>query len=281
MGKQICGAREGREGGIDLALLHVDFFSDTLGMCVEMDVILPEDARGAIGIDGKYTGGGWKTLYLLHGMSDDHTIWQRRTSIERYASEKGIAVVMPSTQLGWYTDMSVGPKWYTYIAEELPKICRSFFPGMSRRREDTFVAGLSMGGYGALKLGLRAGDTFSRAASLSGAVDVAEIARREALAPGSYWEDIFGPAEDVPGSFNDLFHAADELKKSGKPLTKLYMWCGTEDFLIDSNRRMRDHLTALGYDLAYEESPGDHNWKYWDEKIQTVLNWLPLEEEEK
>lgn len=250
-------------------------------MCVEMDVILPEEENGAIGIEGKQVAGKWKTLYLLHGMSDDHTIWQRRTSIERYATEKGIAVVMPSTQLGWYTDMNIGPKWYTYIAEELPKICRSFFPGMSSRREDTFVAGLSMGGYGALKLGLRAGDTFGWAASLSGAVDVAEIARTNMLADGSYWRDIFGPAEGVPGSFNDLFAAAKELKESGKPLTKLYMWCGTEDFLIAPNRRMRDHLNALGYDLTYEESPGDHQWKYWDEKIQTVLNWLPLEKEEK
>ena len=102
-----------------MALIHTDFFSDALGMCVEMDVILPEETKGQIGMEGRDGKGGWKTLYLLHGMSDDHTIWQRRTSIERYASEKGIAVVMPSTQLGWYTDMHCGYKWFTYISEEI------------------------------------------------------------------------------------------------------------------------------------------------------------------
>lgn len=266
---------------MNLALLHVDFFSDVLGMCVEMDVILPEETHGQIGMEGKISGKKWKTLYLLHGMSDDHTIWQRRTSIERYASEKGIAVVMPSTQLGWYTDMQIGFKWFTYISDELPKICRSFFPNMSDRREDTFVAGLSMGGYGAFKLALRASDTFGWGASLSGAVDAVEVTTSGALGNKRYWEDIFGPAENVKGSFNDLFAAAEELKNSGKQLPNLYMWCGTEDFLYKQNVRMRDHLNALNYNLTYEESPGDHQWKYWDEKIQTILNWLPLTKEGK
>ena len=99
-----------------MALLHVDFFSDVLGMCAEMDVILPEQTHGQIGMEGKRGDGKYPVLYLLHGMSDDHTIWQRRTSIERYAADYGIAVVMPSTQLGWYTDMYMGHKWWTYIS---------------------------------------------------------------------------------------------------------------------------------------------------------------------
>ena len=141
-----------------MALLHVDFFSDVLGMCTQMDVILPERTRGQIGMEGKRGDGKYPTLYLLHGMSDDQTIWQRRTSIERYASEHGIAVVMPTTQLGWYTDMHIGFKWWTFLSQELPAICRSFFPYMSDRREDTFAAGLSMGGYGAQVRPARARD---------------------------------------------------------------------------------------------------------------------------
>ena len=151
-----------------MALLHVDFFSDVLGMCSQMDVILPEQTRGQIGMEGKRSDGKYPTLYLLHGMSDDHTIWQRRTSIERYAADYGIAVVMPTTQLGWYTDMHIGYKWWTFLSQELPAICRTFFPNMSSRREDTFAAGLSMGGYGALKCGLLAPETFGAVASLSG-----------------------------------------------------------------------------------------------------------------
>ncbi|MBO4367697.1 MAG: esterase family protein [Clostridia bacterium] len=260
-----------------MALLHVDFFSDALGMCAEMDVILPENTKGLIGMGGKEGNGKYPTLYLLHGMSDDHTIWQRRTSIERYVSDLGLAVVMPSTHLGWYTDMYRGHKWWTYISQELPQICRSFFPNMSDRREDTFAAGLSMGGYGALKCGLCAPETFSKVASLSGGVDAAGIVENLPRSDGStLWEDIFGPADQVRGSFNDLFAQAEKCVL--KP--KVYMWCGTEDFLYKSNIAMRDHLTKLGYDLTFEQSPGDHQWKYWDKKIQTVLKWLDLGNEE-
>jgi len=255
-----------------MALLHVDFFSDVLGMCSEMDVILPGAVQDHI---APMPDGGWRTLYLLHGMSDDHSIWQRRTSIERYADEHNIAVVMPTTHLGWYTDMAMDFKWFTFISSELPKICRAFFPKMSKRREDTYCAGLSMGGYGALKMGLRAGETFSKVASLSGAVDAADICEHN---PNErLWQDIFGPADKVRGSFNDLLQAADDMKDSTyRP--KIYMWCGTEDFLYQANQTMRAKLRENGYNLTYEESPGDHQWKYWDRKIQSVLDWLDLEE---
>ena len=259
-----------------MALLHVDFFSDTLGMCQQMDVILPERTRGQIGMEGKRGEGKYPTLYLLHGLSDDHTIWQRRTSIERYAADYGIAVVMPTTQRGWYTDMYIGYKWWTYISDELPKICRSFFPYMSDRREDTFAAGLSMGGYGALKCGLLAPQTFGAAASLSGAVDVLQLGREDIARGDGMFFDVLGPADGQQGSDNDLFTVAKRLADKPELMPKLYMWCGTEDMLYDSNVRLRDHLRALGYDLTYEESPGDHQWKYWDAKIQTVLSWLPI-----
>ena len=184
---------------------------------------------------------------------------------------------MPTTQLGWYTDMHIGFKWWTFLSQELPAICRSFFPYMSDRREDTFAAGLSMGGYGALKCGLLAPETFSAVASLSGGVDAVEIASNDAIKGNDgLFFDIFGPADKVKGSDNDLFAVAERLAKRPEMMPKIYMWCGTEDFLYQSNLRMRDHLRALGYDLTYEESPGDHQWKYWDTKIQTVLDWLPI-----
>ena len=218
------------------------------------------------------------TLWLLHGASDNHTIWQRRTSIERYAAPLGLAVVMPNAHLSSYADMKHGGKYYTYISKELPAICRSFFPYMSDKREDTFAAGLSMGGYGALKCGLLAPDTFSAVASLSGGVDAADCADAVPGDPhAQLWEDIFGPKDQIRGSDNDLFAVAERLAKNHpEKMPKVYMWCGTEDFLYDQNVRMRDHLSRLGYSLTYEQSPGDHQWKYWDEKIQTVLSWLPI-----
>lgn len=257
-----------------MALLHVNFFSDVLGMATSMDVILPEQTMGQIGMEGKASDKPFPTLYLLHGMSDDHTIWQRRTSIERYVSDMGIAVVMPTTHLGWYTDMAQGNRYWTFISEELPAKCRSFFKNMSDRREDTFAAGLSMGGYGAMKLGLRCSDRFAAVASLSGGLDAAACCT---MNDAPIWGQIFGKPEDVPGSDNDLFAVAQRLRESGKTLPKLFMWCGTEDFLYDQNIRMRDHLQSLGYDLTYEESKGDHMWSCWDEKIQSVLKWLPIE----
>jgi putative tributyrin esterase len=254
--------------------MHVDFFSDVLGMCVQMDAIIPQEAKQQIGMASAADGKPYQTLYLLHGMSDDHTIWQRRTSIERYASELGLAVIMPSTALGFYTDMSHGQKWWTYIAEELPAICRRFFP-LSPKREDTFAAGLSMGGYGAVKLGLRAGETFSHAASLSGALDIAGMARfMDAQWKGTI-EDIFGPMKKIAGSDNDLFALAERRVKQGN-MPRLYTWCGTEDTLYSQSTAFRDHVKKLGYDLTYQEGPGDHQWKYWDENIQHVLRWLPL-----
>lgn len=263
-----------------MALLHVDFFSNVLGQCMEMDVLLPEQTRGQIGAEGRAGDEKCATLYLLHGMSDNHTIWQRMTSIERYTRDLGVAVVMPKVHLGWYTDMWRGGKYFTYISEEIPAVCEQFFGQLSHRREDRYVAGLSMGGYGALKCALCAPQTFSRAASLSGAADIAsscEALARDGQYAGTMWENVFGPVEKVRGSENDLLVAAERVAAQDKwPKPELYMWCGTEDFLYEANVCMREHLTKLGYPLRYEESPGDHQWKYWDEKIQTVLEWLPI-----
>jgi putative tributyrin esterase len=242
---------------------------------MQMDVILPQKTTGQIGMVGEVSDGKIPTLYLLHGMSDDHTIWQRRTSIERYISEMGIAVVMPTTHLGWYTNMARGHRYWTFISEELPQICRSFFNNLSIKREENFVAGLSMGGYGALKMGLAASETFGAVAALSAATDVKDICTN-LIKEGekNYWENVFGDLSQVENSDSDLFALANNLKASGKPLPKVYMWCGTEDFLYHQNVKMKNHLTNLGFDLTYEESPGDHQWKYWDEKIQTVLKWV-------
>ncbi len=264
-----------------MALIHVDFFSQTLGMCTQMNVILPETARGLIGMDGSAQKENWKVLYLLHGLSDDHTIWERRTSIERYASAHPLAVVMPETQRGWYTDMKCGFPWFSYFTKELPRIVHSFFPNISTRREDTFVAGLSMGGYGALKLALCCPEQYACAASLSGAVDIAELCENWTGDVNREFQDVFGPFDAIRGGENDLFHLASELKNSERPKPRLFMCCGLQDSLYWQNVRLRNHLKSLEMDLTYEEEPGDHRWEYWDMKIQRVLEWLPLEGEGK
>ena len=259
-----------------MALIHCDFFSESLGMSTSICVILPQETRAQIGMAGSKKREKYPTLYLLHGLSDDHTIWQRRTSIERYVSEMGIAVVMPNASTSFYTDMKYGGNYYTYISKELPEICRSFFP-LSDKREDNFVAGLSMGGYGAFKIALSNPNTFCAAASLSGAVDMASHAEnildenRERL-----FTSIYGELDKVRNSENDLFYLVNNLNNNGQPKPMLYQCCGTEDFLYEDNTRFKKIMDKKKFDYTYEEWAGNHTWEFWDDEIKKVLTWLPL-----
>lgn len=253
-----------------MALIQCHFFSEVLGLSTSMTVILPQETRGQIGMQGISGRDRHPTLWLLHGMSDDDTIWLRRTSIERYVSSLGLAVVMPQVHRSNYTDMVHGNRYWTFLSEELPRIARSFFP-LSDAREDNFVAGLSMGGYGAFKWALRRPNEFAAAASLSGALD-----RRDDPAKRGHDSRLaFGDGE-IAGTENDLFWLLGECETAGTPKPKLYQCCGTEDFLYDGNVRFREAAQQTSFDYTYDEGPGSHEWSYWDAKIQDVLEWLPL-----
>lgn len=249
-----------------MALIHCDFASKTLGLCTSMDVILPQESAGP-----------HPCLWLLHGLSDDHTIWQRRTAIERYVEPLKLAVVMPQVGRSFYTDMNQGGRYWTFVSEELPQIVRTLFP-VSARREDNFAAGNSMGGYGAFKLAMRCPDRFAAAASLSGALDLPALIRAGASDAERVktFRLIFGPDLKVAAA-DDLFECARRLadRLELKPL--LYQACGTGDFLYVDNVHFRDLLRSLGLPVTYEENPGSHDWGYWDQQIQRVLNWLPIQ----
>lgn len=254
-----------------MALITCNFHSETLGLNTSMKVLLPQQPRtqGAKPKDIKY-----KTLYLLHGYSDDDTIWTRRTSIERYAGDLGIAVVMPNVHRSYYTDMAYGGNYWTFLSEELPFIARSMFP-LSDRTEDNFVAGLSMGGYGAFKWALRHPDRFAAAGSFSGVLDVAGFVSKtkDDAARKRSFHLIFGD-EPVEGTDNDLLALLERGVKNGQAFPPLYQWCGTEDFLYGENLTFRDACKAAGYELDYSEGPGDHSWGYWDEQVKLYLDWL-------
>jgi S-formylglutathione hydrolase FrmB len=185
---------------------------------------------------------------------------------------------MPAVHRSFYTDMTNGYKYWTYVSEEVPARAREMFP-LSGKREENFVAGLSMGGYGAFKMALRHPDRFAAAASLSGALDVAGMAKN---ADDPDWKTelstIFGDLNKVGGSDNDLFHLAAQVAQSDQPKPKLFQWCGTEDFLYESNVKFRNFVQKLPLDLTYSDGPGDHTWGYWDVQIQNVLAWLPLKQ---
>jgi len=253
-----------------MALIHCNFFSHILGMATSMDVILPD--RPAI------SGGGgaaedYPCLLLLHGLSDDHTIWQRRTSIERYVQPLGLAVVMPNAHRSFYSNMVHGPDYWTFISAEVLAVARSFFR-LSARRENNFAAGISMGGYGAFKLALRHPERFAAAVSLSGALDIAPRVLNPEEPLVEDFRRIFGEDADIRGSGDDLFACASALAAAPGLRPKLYAWCGTEDFLYADNLRFRDHARSLGLDLTYSESRGGHDWDCWDLQIQQALSWL-------
>ncbi len=262
-----------------MPLLTCECFSDALEMSVTMRVILPQaTATHAHHYPGVDMSPPHPTLYLLHGLGDNSATWTRQTSIERYVWKKNLAVVMPEVHRSFYADMLKGNNYWTFISEELPVICRRFFP-LSDRREDNFVAGLSMGGYGAFKLALSHPEQYCAAASLSGALD-----RRQRLEGMEKLADeflnVFGTPAEYLGSGNDLLHLAAELAKSDRPLPGLFQCCGTEDFVYPENQAFRDHLRDLGLEHEYHEHPGrEHEWGYWDQMIQDVLEWLPLKSE--
>ena len=220
-----------------MAFFECKFFSESLGMCVSVNVVLPQPTLKQIGLQGVGCAEDAPVLYLLHGMSDDETIWIRRTSVERYAAQYGLALIMPNAYRSYYTDMVHGHNFWTYISEELPLVMQSFFR-FSTRPEDTYVAGLSMGGYGALKLAFNHPEHFAAAASLSGAISPEHLAscmpdRKEEFI------NIFGDLSNVKGSINDLYEQSARCVKEKRKLPKLFQSCGTEDFLYQENLKFK------------------------------------------
>ena len=254
-----------------MAFMELNYRSAVLKRWVSVNVVLPEIA----GKTEEEASAPYKTLYLLHGLSDDHTGWIRRTGIERYAAEYGIAVVMPGVERSWYTDTADSAPYFTFITQELPRICRGYFKGMSDKREDTFIAGLSMGGYGAIKAALSFPDQYAGCGALSGALDIASLTRVIDL---NEWRGIFGfnleSAAELKGTKHDIFHLARKNHAEGVPFPRMYLWCGQQDKLIACNRDYHDLLTELGVEHAFEESEGTHGWKWWDLHIQDVLRYL-------
>lgn len=252
-----------------MAFITIEFLSEILGRQTSIDVIIPQKStNGEIGITNNAKGEKYKTLVLLHGLSDNSRIWMRRTCIDRYATEKGIAVVMPSGDRSFYTNMYNGDRFADFIGKEVLAIAREYLP-LSDKREDTFIAGNSMGGYGAMKMALKFPETFSAAAGLSSVADVAKFMEERYPLLGT---QIFGEGNKVPDS-EDLF-ALTTACESNPLRPRLYMIEGLGDFMLEENRRLQAHIKTLDYDFTYEEYEGIHDWAFWDTYIQKVLAWM-------
>ena len=250
-----------------MALFHLVYFSDVLGVQTPVDVIIPEGKQG-IGVDTAGEENLPAVLYLLHGYSDDQTIWQRRTSVERYAASHNLAIIMPGVNHSFYCNEEYGERYWDFVSEELPRMMHRFFR-LSDKPEDTFVAGLSMGGYGAMKLALNQPERFGAAASFSGAVDIASTRQRH----NHNWKRITG-GKSIKGTENDLFHMLKENADAPhKP--RLYVSCGTADFLYGQHKKFVPAAKKAGWDVtSYEEPDATHEWGFWDREIRKFIEFI-------
>jgi len=253
-----------------MAFFTGTIYSEALNMETSLRVIVPPSGMAAS-----------KVLYLLHGLHGDSGDWTRRTCAESFAEARGYAVVMPEVQRSFYKDIRHGSQYFTYVSEELPAICEKLF-GFTHVREKTFVAGLSMGGYGALKCALRRPDFYAACASFSGAVDLRTLMHLPDH-QNRFPERLLILGEDgALDEDDDLFTLAakvNALPTTQKP--RVFTTCGLSDELYALNIRFRDHLRSLSFDYAYMEWPGGHTWPFWNESLPHALAFFDGEAPEK
>ena len=249
-----------------MAFMEVKFRSNALNVACSVNVILPEAHQG-IGLEGASSKEPPRVLYLLHGLSDDHSIWMRRTSVERYAAKHNLAVIMPAVNRSFYMNERYGAAYWDYVSEELPKVMHTFFR-LSDKPEDTFVAGLSMGGYGAMRLALTYPERFAAAASFSGAVNVAAYETKE-----TELNRVFGKKPKIKGTELDLLHLL-KVNAEAPHKPKLFVACGTADFLYDAHNVFVPACKKAGWDVThYEKQDAVHEWGFWDEMIKAFIPW--------
>lgn len=255
-----------------MAILRMTFRSRELKRDVPVNVVLPFDRGGAK---------PYPTLYLLHGLQNSCDTWPLNTRIERWASDRGLAVVMPQGENSFWLPVG-GPEYpygdfSAYVTDELVQVTRDEFC-LSRERSRTFIGGFSMGGYGALRNGLKYHHTFGAIAALSSADIIQQIAtftddNPAFFARRGYAQALFGPLEKLPGSDKDLRWLAQRITNpADRP--RIYLACGSQDGLLPMNKNLRDSLQTLGYDLTWCEAPGAHEWDFWDSQIRRVIDWL-------
>lgn len=201
----------------------------------------------------------YPVLYLLHGMGNNHATWTGYTNAEVYAEERNIALVCFSAENKWY----IGDErddFFRFISEELPDFVTGMFP-ISGRPEDTYIAGLSMGGYGTFVHALSQPERFAALGAFSAAVGLTGL-----NIPGINTAD---PA-------NDPAALAEKIAAEGRTFPKVYMACGGQDGLYERNVQFRDKLISLGADVTWDEiGQYGHEWRFWDTEVERFMDWIP------
>jgi putative tributyrin esterase len=253
-----------------MALIRLDHVPETVKVNLPLNIIIPDP--------GKMNGtpvAQRKVLYLLHGLGDDASAWQRYTSIETYASKHGLVVVMPSAGRSFYSDMPNGQQYFSYLTDELPRYLGEVF-GLHPAREETYIAGNSMGGYGAVKAALLRPDLFAAAASFSGVLSLDFIQYFPDDPRITEFSYMFGDLSKLPGSEHDpatwLKNAAACIARKGKgALPRLFISCGRQEDIYPLNVIFYNACQALGIPVEYHEEDAQHDWFFWDRGIQRFL----------
>jgi len=260
-----------------MAYIQCNFWSEVLGKCCDMTVLLPQRAparpekfRGKTVVRRTYP-----VLYLLHGLCGDHRTWLANTTLEHLTQNLNMAIIMPDGGRGFFTDMACGPRYGAFFSDELPEIVASMFP-VSTKREECFVAGASMGGYGALRLALSVPERFGAAFAMSPLVDLERaITRGNSAITADEMRNVFGPPDEQAERGNDLIALARKARTNDAP-PRLAVYVGTEDLLYHDGVRLCDELEKMAWpSLKYSlDTPGKHDWSYWAAQIPAMLDFF-------
>lgn len=264
-----------------MASINLRIYSAALKTRTTVNVFLPSLLPDANGFARRHhdfaeyyqTHGDFPVLYLLHGTYGDEGDWQRFTRIEDYARNHNLAVVMPYAENSCYRNLSSGKDYEVYLTQELPQLIQWMFP-VSKKREDTFIGGLSMGGTGAVRLGLTHPEIYGYTIGLSAGVeDIKKSIRDNDF---TVWSHAYSDAELENDPSDDLYLLAKKAMETTGERTRLYLGVGTEDFLYNDNVRYHEYLDSIGYEHVFSTAPGIHNFDFWDPEIRKAIDWLPL-----
>jgi putative tributyrin esterase len=245
-----------------MAFLHCELKAESIRMVTSVCAILPQDFC--------QTDRPVKTLYLLHGRSHNYSVWTRYTSLEQYAEDYNTAIIMPEVNRSFYSNMKYGLDYQTYISEELPDLFESMFH-ISTNSKDRYIAGMSMGGYGALKTALLHPDRYAGCGAISAVTD---ILKHVSETPENHpkkqeFQGIFGEHCDLAPEDDIFFLASRDADAPSRP--DIFIACGKEDHLYLESVRLHQHLQSLPYKVTFEGWSGVHDWKLWDEAVKRML----------
>ncbi|MBR4954235.1 MAG: hypothetical protein IKZ30_06915 [Oscillospiraceae bacterium] len=258
-----------------MALIHFSYYSPILTKHTQLYISMPNPDM--------LSGDKLKTVWLLHGYSGDHSDWQRFSGVERYAMQRGIAIVMPDAANSFYADMAYGPAYFTYLTEELPTHLRKLFP-LSDKREDNFVGGLSSGGYGAMKIGLTYPERYAGIGCLS-AYNIPEDFSWQAPDKPEDWRRMFSLVygdlfpNNMMGSEHDLYHLVNNVLSHDCPRPHIFHIWGDRDVARRGAKITNEFFLALpGDPFIYfgREYPGAHDFDFWDGHLEEMLDYFGL-----